>query len=87
MPPKTRKPPGQNIKITQEAWYAEVVGDPDKGPKPREFWGRDADILTALETGGHDAVRALIESWGLVWKVGPRGGITVDLPDDRKTSG
>ncbi|MET8832037.1 hypothetical protein ABZX40_40480 [Streptomyces sp. NPDC004610] len=80
MAPKTRKPPGQNIKITKEAWYAKVVGDPDQGPKPAEFRGRDAAILTALETGGHDAVRALVESWGLVWKVGSRGGITVDVP-------
>jgi hypothetical protein len=76
---KTRKPPGQSVRITAEAWYAAVVGLPDD-PMPPHFEGRHEAILDAMEDGGPEAVRPLIESWGLVWKVGPRGGITVDVP-------
>ncbi|MCY0923199.1 hypothetical protein OS965_34545 [Streptomyces sp. H27-G5] len=85
MAPKTRKPPGQNISVTKAAWYEEIVGNPDE-PPPDRLAGRDLRMLEAMEDGGPDAVRALIESWGLVWVVGPRGGLTVDLPEDRKTS-
>ncbi|MFI1532793.1 hypothetical protein [Streptomyces griseus] len=81
MAQKTRKPPGQNVKITKDAWYAEVVGDPAKGPQPERLKGRQLDLLHAMEEGGPDAIRPLVESWGLVWKVGPRGGITVDVPE------
>jgi hypothetical protein len=76
-----RKPPGQRVNITKAAWYAAVVGDPGQ-PLPKEFVGRRADLLAAVEQDGPEAVRPLIESWGLVWKVGPRGGITVDVPPD-----
>lgn len=77
--PKSRKPPGENIRITTEAWYAQVVGLPDE-PIPKHFEGREEAILKAMEDGGPQAVRPVVESWGLVWKVGPRGGITVDVP-------
>ncbi|GGQ41504.1 hypothetical protein GCM10010233_66370 [Streptomyces pseudogriseolus] len=77
---KTRKPPGQNVKITAEAWYQEVVGDPDQ-PPPERLKGRDLALLHAMEQGGPEALRELVESWGLVWKVGPRGGLTVDVPE------
>lgn len=76
---KTKKPPGENVRITTEAWYAQVVGLPDE-PVPDHFRGRQLAILHAMEDGGPEAVRPLVESWGLVWKVGPRGGITVDVP-------
>lgn len=78
---KPKNPPGQTVKISTEAWYAEVVGDPDE-PMPERLVGRRAEILNAMENGGPEAIRALIESWGLVWKVGPRGGLSVELPDD-----
>jgi hypothetical protein len=74
-----KKAPGQNVQITKEAWYAQVVGDPDE-PLPADFVGRREALLNAMDQGGPDAVRPLVESWGLVWKVGPRGGITVDVP-------
>ncbi|GAA3538803.1 hypothetical protein ACFFSQ_48790 [Dactylosporangium matsuzakiense] len=77
---KTRKPPGQNVKITAEAWYQEVVGDPDQ-PPPERLKGRHLALLHAMEQGGPEALRELVESWGLVWKVGPRGGLTVDVPE------
>jgi len=43
--------------IAAAAWENHIVTVP----------GRDVDILEALEDGGVDRVRALIESWGLVW--------------------
>ncbi|MEU5840143.1 hypothetical protein ABZ820_41790 [Streptomyces diacarni] len=76
---KTRKPPGMNVRITAEAWYAQVVGLPGE-PTPPHFQGRQEALLEAMEGGGPEAVRPVVESWGLVWKVGPRGGITVDVP-------
>ncbi|MGW1902952.1 hypothetical protein ACWCQB_37550 [Streptomyces hirsutus] len=87
--PKTRKPPGENVRITAAAWYAQVVGLPD-GPIPPHFTGRQEAMLQAMEAGGPEAVRPIVESWGLVWKVGPRGGITVDVPpreDDAEDGG
>jgi hypothetical protein len=77
---KPRKKPGQQIRITTEAWYSAVVGDPEEPPPPH-LSGRDQEILRAMEAGGPETVRPLVESWGLVWKVGPRGAITVDVPD------
>ncbi|TKA09090.1 hypothetical protein [Actinacidiphila oryziradicis] len=74
-----RKKPGENIRVTPEAWYAEVVGDPEEAP-PERLQGRRLALLKAMEAGGNDAVRELVESWGLVGKVGPRGGIRVELP-------
>jgi hypothetical protein len=74
-----RKKPGENVNITTAAWYAQVVGQPDE-PTPEHLRGRNLEILHAMEAGGPDTLRPLIESWGLVWKVGARGGITVDVP-------
>ena len=76
---KLRKSPGENVRITAEAWYAQVAGLPDE-PVPEHFQGREEALLEAMNAGGPHAVRPLVESWGLVWKVGPRGGITVDVP-------
>jgi|GEM_PF-2747542 len=76
---KTQKKPGENVRITTAAWYQAVVGDPDK-PTPEHLVGRRGQLLAAMEDGGPDAMRELIQSWGLVWKVGPRGGLTVDVP-------
>ncbi|AZK98782.1 MULTISPECIES: hypothetical protein [Streptomyces] len=80
-----RNPPGKTVTITKAAWYQEVVGDPDH-PVPARLAGRQQQILDAMDNGGPDALRTLVESWGLVWKVGPRGGLTVDvldaMPDD-----
>ncbi|MFI2215150.1 hypothetical protein [Streptomyces sp. NPDC020141] len=75
-----RTPPGQTLKITRAAWYREVVGDPDS-PPPARLAGRQEKLLDAMDNGGPDAVRPIVESWGLVWTVGPRGGIRVDVPD------
>lgn len=78
--PRQRQKPGSQVKISKAAWYQEVVGDPDQGPPPPHVQGRELALLHAMEDGGPEAIRPLIESWGLVWKVGPRGGITVDVP-------
>ncbi|MGW1980730.1 hypothetical protein [Streptomyces sp. NPDC001889] len=75
-----RNLPGKSVNITKAAWYQEVVGDPDH-PVPARLVGRQQEILDAMDDGGPGALRALVESWGLVWKVGPRGGIRVDIPD------
>lgn len=86
--PRRERPPAQAeseepaINITKAAWAQAIVGDPD-GAMPPEFRGRRADILDALETGGPEEVRTLVESWGLVWKVGSTGRITVDIPKPR----
>lgn len=66
----TKKKPGENVRITPAAWEQAVVSVP----------GRRGQLLAAMEDGGPDAIRELILSWGLAWKVGPRGGLTVDVP-------
>ncbi|MFE2533743.1 hypothetical protein [Streptomyces sp. NPDC059371] len=63
------------------AWFQEVVGDPCQLP-PERLKGRQLALLHAMENGGPETIRELIESWGLVWKVGQHGGLTVDVPDD-----
>ncbi|MEV6536665.1 hypothetical protein AB0M86_45145 [Streptomyces sp. NPDC051639] len=75
-----RQKPGSQVRITTAAWYQEVVGDPDQ-PLPERLDGRQQELLHAMDNGGPQAIRPLIEFWGLVWKVGPRGGLTVDVPD------
>lgn len=75
-----KKQPGERLTITTAAWYAAIAGDPDE-PLPEAFVGRGEELRHALEKGGPEAARPLVESWGLVWKVGPRGGITVDVPE------
>ncbi|MEO3764209.1 hypothetical protein [Streptomyces sp. B8F3] len=76
----TRQPPGKRVTITTAAWRQGITGDPGK-PTPEDFAGRRGALLEAMETGGPEAIRPLIESWGLVWKVGPRGGLSVDIPE------
>ncbi|MFF4542478.1 hypothetical protein [Streptomyces aureus] len=49
---------------------------------PERLKGRQLALLHAMENGGPETIRELIESWGLVWKIGQHGGLTVDVPDD-----